>query len=201
MSEDTATQTLVQARPDSQQAKRDRLPAILEEYAKDIEHYGRMDSGLAPTLRRAARCLTEQAEQVPCQSTDVEIWRETPDDYYSPSIHVTQSGGVGINVGGYVIVKPVRDWHGLAVEPTVVRESNQPEHTQTGNCKQGGLDNITWCTQHHAYRRGECVECSPCLACTPETMLGQSIEQAEQPEVVEHPRLNRPRIVVGGKVL
>jgi hypothetical protein len=65
MSEDTATQPLAQARPDSEQAKRDRLPAVLEEYAKDIERYGRTDSGLVPALRRAVRYLTEQTEQVP----------------------------------------------------------------------------------------------------------------------------------------
>jgi len=49
------------------------------------------------------------------KNTDLELYRE-PDktgagDYYSDSIHVTESGGIGINVGGYVIVKPLRDWH------------------------------------------------------------------------------------------
>jgi hypothetical protein len=55
----------------------------------------------------------------PCANTDREIWRETPDDYYSPSIHVTQQSGIGINVGGTVIVMPVRDWHALAACPAV----------------------------------------------------------------------------------
>ena len=40
------------------------------------------------------------------ENTDVELWREqpegTPDSYYSPSIHRTDSGGIGINVGGLV---------------------------------------------------------------------------------------------------
>jgi len=43
------------------------------------------------------------------------LWREAgimPGD--SPSIHVTQDGCIGINVGGLVIVKPVREWHALA---------------------------------------------------------------------------------------
>jgi hypothetical protein len=48
-------------------------------------------------------------------NTDRELWRETPDDYYSPSIHVTAGGGIGINVGGTVVVRPVREWHALAV--------------------------------------------------------------------------------------
>lgn len=47
-------------------------------------------------------------------NTDRKLWQENPDDALSPSIHVTESGGIGINVGGMVIVRPVRDWHALA---------------------------------------------------------------------------------------
>ena len=43
-------------------------------------------------------------------NTDVEIWRKVPDDYYSPSIHVTEQGDIGINVGGYVLVSPIERW-------------------------------------------------------------------------------------------
>lgn len=50
----------------------------------------------------------------PFENTDIELWRETRDDYYAPSIFVTQEGSIGINVGGLCIVKPVRDWHLLA---------------------------------------------------------------------------------------
>lgn len=53
----------------------------------------------------------------PAINTDRELYRE-PDkgggDFYSDSIHVTENGGIGINVGGSVIVKPLRDWHALA---------------------------------------------------------------------------------------
>lgn len=45
------------------------------------------------------------------KNTDKEIWRKVEDDYYSPSIHVTESGSIGINVGGSVIVAPVEEWH------------------------------------------------------------------------------------------
>lgn len=45
-----------------------------------------------------------------CKNTDVELWRKDP-DYYSPSIHVTEFGDIGINVGGYVLVAPVEKWH------------------------------------------------------------------------------------------
>lgn len=44
-------------------------------------------------------------------NTDREIWRERHDDNYADSIHVTERGGIGINCGGMVYVKPVREWH------------------------------------------------------------------------------------------
>ena len=45
------------------------------------------------------------------KNTDREIWRGTYDNYYEPSIHVTEFNGIGINVGGHVIVAPVEEWH------------------------------------------------------------------------------------------
>jgi len=44
-------------------------------------------------------------------NTDREIWRAIPGDYYSPSIHVTEHDGIGINYGGHVIVAPIKSWH------------------------------------------------------------------------------------------
>ena len=46
-----------------------------------------------------------------CINTDVELWRKKRGDYYSPSIHVTEFGEIGIDVGGYVLVAPVEKWH------------------------------------------------------------------------------------------
>lgn len=46
-----------------------------------------------------------------CKNTDRELWRERPGDSYSNSIHVTEHGGIGINVGGHVLVAPVKQWH------------------------------------------------------------------------------------------
>ena len=48
------------------------------------------------------------------ENTDKEIWRKKPGDYYSPSIHVTEEGGIGINCGGHVIVAPIERWHEVA---------------------------------------------------------------------------------------
>ena len=54
--------------------------------------------------------------EAPVKNTDRELWRETEGDYYSNSVHVTESGAIGINVGGLVFVKPLSDWHKLAME-------------------------------------------------------------------------------------
>lgn len=45
------------------------------------------------------------------ENTDKELWRRVPGDVYSPSIHVTQRGEIGIQVGGIVIVLPCEAWH------------------------------------------------------------------------------------------
>lgn len=47
----------------------------------------------------------------PCENTDRELFREKPDDYYAASLHVTKEGSIGINVGGTVYVRPLREWH------------------------------------------------------------------------------------------
>lgn len=48
------------------------------------------------------------------ENTNKELWRKDEDDYYSPSIHVTQNGcGIGISIGGHVIVMPIEKWHAL----------------------------------------------------------------------------------------
>ena len=46
-----------------------------------------------------------------CKNTDKELWRRIPGDFYSPSVHVTEGGGIGMDVGGYVIVASVEMWH------------------------------------------------------------------------------------------
>ena len=48
---------------------------------------------------------------MPKQNTDKELFREVNGDYYSPSLHVTIDGLIGINVGGSVHVMSLREWH------------------------------------------------------------------------------------------
>ncbi len=56
------------------------------------------------------------------KNTDKEIWRRVPGDYYSPSIHVTEGGGIGLNCGGHVIVAPVEAWHECSEKLLCVNE-------------------------------------------------------------------------------
>ena len=63
-----------------------------------------------------------------CINTDKEIWRKIKDDFYSPSIHITEKGGIGINVGGRVIVLPVEKWHELA--DRITAEENQLQNKE-----------------------------------------------------------------------
>lgn len=58
-----------------------------------------------------------KARELGTQNTDRELWREREGDYYADSIHVTATGGIGLNCGGHVIVMPLREWHRLAAVP------------------------------------------------------------------------------------
>lgn len=57
--------------------------------------------------------MTIQVELGACLNEDRELWRERQGDYYSDSVFVTKSGGIGINVGGLCIVKTPKEWHNL----------------------------------------------------------------------------------------
>lgn len=58
------------------------------------------------------------SENASALNTDRELWREREGDYYADSIHVTKQGGIGINCGGHVIVRSLKNWHGLAKQPS-----------------------------------------------------------------------------------
>lgn len=57
----------------------------------------------------------------PAANTDRELYREPagdlPSDYYAPSVHVTADGRIGMNVGGTVMVMPIREWFERATLP------------------------------------------------------------------------------------
>lgn len=61
--------------------------------------------------------MANENHEMAMQNTDRELWRETEDDYYAPSLHVTEGGSIGVNVGGTMIIMPIRDWHALAMQP------------------------------------------------------------------------------------
>lgn len=60
------------------------------------------------------------------KNTDKELWRERDGDYYADSIHVTEHSDISINCGGTVIVKPIREWHKLAMAEHPYKPLEQP---------------------------------------------------------------------------
>ena len=53
----------------------------------------------------------------PVENTDTHLFYEDPkDEGYSPSCHMTKDRKLGIQVGGHVIQKPLRDWHEQAYQ-------------------------------------------------------------------------------------
>lgn len=47
-----------------------------------------------------------------CKNEDRQLWQES-DDAGHRSVHVTKGGGIGINVGGSVYVKPLKEGGGI----------------------------------------------------------------------------------------
>jgi hypothetical protein len=96
----------------------------------------RLLSESCPTEKKTMRDLSLDDASI---NTDVELFREKlgdkldPDNYYSPSVHVTQSQCIGMNVGGYVIVMSIRAWHEAAqqcVHPTGLTAAQKEEVRQ-----------------------------------------------------------------------
>jgi hypothetical protein len=48
-----------------------------------------------------------------CKCTDRELYRES-NDYYAYRVFVTEDGAIGMDVGGSVVVKSIREWHRAA---------------------------------------------------------------------------------------
>ena len=68
---------------------------------------------------------TKRPDGGEAKNTDRVIWITANEPSYCDSIHVTEYGGIGIDCGGLVIVKPLREWHRLASTPT--NESPAPQ--------------------------------------------------------------------------
>ena len=60
------------------------------------------------------------------ENTDVLLWIKDLKDDNSPRIHVTENGGIGIDVGGHVIVMTIEKWHTLGKLRAVLRELGEP---------------------------------------------------------------------------
>ena len=60
-----------------------------------------------------------------CKNEDRLIYSETQNNRTCSSIHVTKQGGIGINCGGSVWVKPLKEWYRLAEERIARRKARQ----------------------------------------------------------------------------
>ncbi len=83
-----------------------------------------------------------------CANTDTELWRRDEGDFYSPSVHVTADGLIGINVGGKVHVRSVEQWHRLAT--TMYGENSH----RCAKCRGTGSVHRSW--------NGDYVDCPAC---------------------------------------
>lgn len=82
-----------------------------------------------------------------CENTDRELWREREGDFYADSIHVTQEGWIGMNVGGLVIAMPVKEWHRLACKATG-RRGDELERLRALNAEmRAALTNLVECLE------------------------------------------------------
>lgn len=68
------------------------------------------------------------------KNTDRELWRESPGDYYAHSIHVTEAGKIGMNVGGTVFVMPLEVWHQLAKKHCIPEPAPDKHFKRCPNC-------------------------------------------------------------------
>lgn len=76
--------------------------------------------------------IKKAAEDKAYLNTDRDIWRAAPGDYYADRIFVTEGEGIGLDVGGHCIVKPIREWFKLAQKAStnpgvIARNVPQPQ--------------------------------------------------------------------------
>lgn len=73
------------------------------------------------------------------ENTDREIWREREGDFYADSVHVTKGDGLGINCGGAVFVKPLREWHRLAAQESLSKCPVYAPSQESPVCQNCGM--------------------------------------------------------------
>ncbi len=102
----------------------------------------------------------------PVENTDKEIWREIADDYYAPSIFVTEQNSIGINVGGYVYIKTVEEWHKQAnrIEELekIIREGIQAFGAIQEQQLKDKFENTIWCDCGDGITNNSGAKCGVC---------------------------------------
>lgn len=83
----------------------------------DAENAPPLSDEKVERMMKKIKTMIHETNNMPVKNTDRELWRESDDrSQCSPTIHVTQDGHIGINVGGTVITRTIREWHDLAVK-------------------------------------------------------------------------------------
>jgi len=91
-------------------------------------------------------------DQEAIQINDREIYRAAPDDsYYSDRLFITADGGLGFDIGGHCVVKPLREWFRLAAWSCRA----QPRAAVPSDCNHPFCD----CDPHAARIIEELLEC------------------------------------------
>lgn len=101
----------------------------------------------------------------PAKNTDRELYREDTGDpagsYYENSVHVTENGAIGMNVGGTVIIQPIAAWHEQAHRATTAPQAAalpapKPYGVRMGTgCQAHRHRELVPLEVHHIWPRGE----------------------------------------------
>jgi hypothetical protein len=77
---------------------------------------------------------TESVMSQAYENTDRVLYTEPnidwKDEGYMPKIFVTHEGSIGMNVGGMVYVKTIREWFNMAKQNDLLKDLGQPHHPQ-----------------------------------------------------------------------
>ena len=87
------------------------------------------------------------------------LGRTLEGDHYADSIHVTEHGGIGINVAGHVVVMPLRGWMQAARQTAQRCETcryNDPKQTRS----MGMTFDTPWCHRWNMWRPFEVNGCT-----------------------------------------
>jgi hypothetical protein len=130
--------------------------------------------------------MTDRKQQ--SKNNDKQLWRKVPDDYYSPSISVTEQGNISLHVGGICITHPVEHWFKLASQQIdalykvdglreKIAKITEKWNTNYLSGREGCADEIITLLQQDT--KDTCPECNGCGKANPND-FDQNYEPCER---------------------